>query len=42
MAIEKDNAVNALKKVLEHKKEATHKFEKWLQEKGVEGKVVTL
>ncbi len=38
----KENAMDALKKALAHKKEATHKFEQWLQEKGVEGKVVTL
>lgn len=36
-----DNAMNALKKALEHKKEAKRKFEQWLQEKGIEGKVVT-
>ena len=42
MEITKENAISALKKALEHKKEAKKKFEKWLQEKGVEGKVVAL
>ena len=42
MEITKENAICALKKALEHKKEAKKKFEKWLQEKGVEGKVVAL
>ena len=41
MKMTKDDALNALKKALEHKKEAKHKFEQWLQEKGIEGKVVT-
>ena len=38
----KEMAIDAWKKALEHKKEAGLKFEKWLQEKGIEGKVVTL
>ena len=42
MGITKENAINAIKKALEHKKESTLKFEQWLQEKGVEGKVMTL
>lgn len=37
-----ENAKAALKKALEHKKESTRQFEMWLQEKGVEGKVLTL
>ena len=41
MTMTKDDALNALKKALEHKKEAKYKFEQWLQEKGIEGKVVT-
>ena len=40
--ITRENAVNAFKKALEHKKAATSSFEKWLREKGIEGKVVTL
>ena len=42
MEITKENAISALKKALEHKKEAKSKFENWLQEKGVEGNVVAL
>ena len=38
----KEMAIDAWKKALEHKKEAGLKFEKWLQEKGIEGKLVTL
>ena len=41
MTMTKEDAMNALKKALEHKKEAKHKFEQWLLEKGIEGKVVT-
>ena len=41
MTITNDDALNALKKALEHKKEAKLKFEQWLQEKGIVGKVVT-
>lgn len=37
-----ENTKNALKKALEHKRESTRKFEAWLQEKGIEGKVLTL
>ncbi len=37
-----DNAKKALKKALEHKKEAKQKFERWLKEKGIEGNVVTV
>lgn len=40
--ITKEMAVDAWKKALEHKKEASQKFEKWLQSKGIEGKVVAL
>lgn len=36
------NAMNALKKAIAHKKEAKQKFERWLQEKGIEGEVVAL
>jgi len=42
MKMTKDDALNALKKAIEHKKEAKTKFEQWLQEKGIEGKVVTV
>ena len=42
MTMTKDNAMNAIKKALQHKQEAKCKFEQWLQEKGVEGKVVAL
>lgn len=42
MADRKDHAVNAIKKALEHKKEAKLKFEQWLQERGIEGKVVAV
>lgn len=42
MVTNKQDTLNALKKAIEHKKEATRKFEQWLQEKGVEGKVMTL
>lgn len=38
----KDITMKALQKALEHKKEAKRKFEQWLQEKGIEGKVVAL
>jgi hypothetical protein len=38
----RENAVNALKKALEHKKEAKIKFEQWLHERGIEGKVVAV
>jgi hypothetical protein len=38
----KEMAVDAWKKALVHKKEASQKFEKWLQSKGIEGKVVAL
>jgi hypothetical protein len=37
-----NNAMNALKKAIAHKREAKRKFELWLQEKGIEGKVVAL
>lgn len=40
--IKKKNALAAWKKALQHKKDAGKWFEKWLQEKGIEGKVVTL
>ena len=40
--ITKENATNAVKKALEHKKEAKRWFELWLQEKGVKGKVISL
>ena len=40
--IKKKNALAAWKKALQHKKGAGKWFEKWLQEKGIEGKVVTL
>lgn len=42
MAITRETAVNALKKAIEHKKEAKREFELWLQEKGIEGRVVML
>ena len=42
MAITREEAINALKKAIEHKKEAKQWFELWLQEKGIEGKVVTV
>jgi hypothetical protein len=38
----KDNAMDALKKAIAHKKEAKLKFEHWLQQKDIEGKVVAL
>ena len=38
----KEDATNAVKKALEHKKEAKRWFELWLQEKGVKGKVISL
>ena len=38
----KDNAINAFRKAWEHKKEAKLKFEQWLREKGIEGKVVAI
>lgn len=41
MTMTKNDALNALKKALRHKKEAKQQFEQWLQEKGIEGKVVT-
>ena len=41
-ATTREKALEALKKALEHKKEATQSFEYWLREKGIEGKVVTL
>lgn len=40
--ISKDKALAAWKKALRHKKEAGKWFEKWLKEKGIEGKVATL
>ena len=42
MAITKEDAMKAFKKALAHKKEAKNQFERWLRERGVEGKVVTL
>ena len=30
-----NDAMNALKKAIAHKKEAKQKFEQWLQEKGI-------
>ena len=42
ITITKENATNAVKKALEHKKEAKRWFELWLQEKGVKGKVISL
>ena len=42
MATTKENAMKAFKKALAHKKEAKNQFERWLRERGVEGKVVTL
>ena len=42
MAITKENAINALKKALAHKKESTERFEEWLREKGIEGNVLSL
>ncbi len=38
----KEDVLKAWKKALEHKKEARVQFEKWLQERGIEGKVVSL
>ena len=38
----KELALNALKKAIAHKEEAKHKFELWLQEKGIDGKVVAV
>lgn len=40
--ITKDSAMQAWKKAIRHKREATQKFENWLTERGIEGKVVTL
>lgn len=40
--ISKEEALKAWKKALEHKKEARSQFEKWLRERGIEGKVVSL
>ena len=40
--ITKENALSAWKKALQHKKEAGQWFEKWLKERGIEGKVVSL
>lgn len=40
--ITRERALEACKKALTHKKEATQKFQLWLQEKGINGKVVTL
>ena len=37
-----DDPMDALKKAIAHKKEAKLKFEHWLQQKGIEGKVVAL
>ena len=42
MAITKEDAMKAFKKALAHKKESKNQFERWLRERGVEGKVVTL
>ena len=42
MAMTRETAMNALKKAVEHKKEAKLWFELWLKEKGIEGKVVAL
>ena len=42
MAITKEDAMKAFKKALAHKKEAKNQFERWLRERGVGGKVVTL
>ena len=38
----KESAMQAWKKAIRHKHEATQLFEKWLTERGIEGKVVTL
>ena len=38
----REEAIKALKKALEHRKEAGAWFEQWLKEKGIEGKVSTL
>ena len=38
----REMALDALKKAVEHKKEAKRWFESWLQEKGIEGKVVAV
>ena len=38
----KEDVLKAWKKALGHKKEARVQFEKWLQERGIEGKVVSL
>jgi peptidyl-tRNA hydrolase len=40
--IKKEAALAAFKKAIRHKKEASKWFEKWLKERGIEGKVVTL
>ena len=42
MTITKDSAMTALKKAVAHKKEAKLKVEQWLQERGIEGKVVVV
>ena len=42
MVVTKEDAMKAFKKALAHKKEAKEQFERWLRERGVEGKVVTL
>ena len=42
MVTNRDDSLKALKKALLHKKVAAQKFEQWLQEKGIEGKVMTL
>ena len=38
----REKALDAFKKALEHKREESVKFEKWLQKRGYNGKVVTL
>ena len=38
----KEDVLKAWKKALGHEKEARVQFEKWLQERGIEGKVVSL
>ena len=42
MTITKDKATSALRKAIEHKKEAKLKFEQWLRERGIEGNVVAV
>lgn len=39
---EKEKVVATWKKALQHRKEAGQWFEKWLKERGIEGKVATL